>query len=340
MGFTCAAALLMPGCRRDESASSSTGAVGDEQLSAGGTAADDQRPRGVDSQDDHRTPRALPKSNDIPGWVKSEPARLVEFDEVVRGDPTWAGMRRFRIRRMVRCAYDAEEGAARADVLFIEAATPDDAFGIFSLLTRQPGKLSNDGKTMRSIEVTPAGTVMAGWHGWTCVRIEFTGTDVLQDDPAYTSLCDRILFHVPASDDSPLMVGILSRQGLAGTKIWLVRSVAALARSGEKTLQSIDASAMDVRLGLDGNATLSVAAVRVGADEPHNLVWLVHYEDAAQAAAARERYRRALATGEGQLDMNTIITDPKGLFLAGSWTASQESIQNQLPVLGEALPGE
>ena len=80
-----------------------------------------------------------------------------------------------------------------------------------------------------------------------------------------------------------------------------------------------------------------------GVDEVGDGCFLCHYrdrpdDDAANAAAAYKRCQDAPKSAGSDLDRNTLTIEPKGTFFAGTWTAGQESIQNLLPVLREALP--
>ncbi len=124
------------------------------------------------------------------------------------------------------------------------------------------------------------------------------------------------------------------------SKLWLVRSTAALAAADHPVLRHIDPMIMDARLGLKGAGFLAVALVSVGEGELPNMLWLVRYESPTEAQAAARRYQQALESPRGKLDADTIVDEPKGRYLAGSWTAGQESIQNLLPRLRTILPEE
>ncbi len=335
----CAAGLILLACRREAPAPSPKSPPGsgtpDTSAAPPDSMVPTDHPVGVDDQDDPDAPWALPKTDEIRGWVKTRPVEPVTLDRLLEDDPRWEAIRTFRIRRAARCAYGLED--TTADVWFIEAAAPLDAFGVFSVLTPQPGQASSADRSVRATDVAATGLVMSGWQGNACVRIRFTGAGGEQIDRARDRLFGRILFNLPAADP-PLLMRLIPPDKSAGTKLWVARSLAALAQANQATLRGIDAESMDARLGLTGEAALSVATVPVADDEPDNLIWLVEYQDPAETATAHARYQQALATPESDLDRNTFTLEPKGVFLAGSWTADQESVQNLLPRLREALP--
>jgi len=300
------------------------------------------RATNMDDQDDPRGPRALPKTDELRDWVKTEPVRVAgpgELDRFMANPALRTALATFPIHQVAHCTYAARNKNTTASVLFIEAATPDDAFGTFSILTPQPGHWNRADGSVRASEISGEGRTVLGWQGKSCLRIIFTGRADAQTSSQCDRLFERILFNIPTADP-PLLVRVSPGGKLAGAQLWVVRSTVALGAVSEQGLRQIDPAVMDTRLGLDGNAILSVAAVEVAMDEPYNLIWLVHYPDPAEANAAHKRYQQALRSPASDLDRNTIIDQPKGRFLAGSWTADQESIPHQhlLEELREALP--
>ena len=298
--------------------------------------------RGVDDRDSPDAPRALPKTSDLRDWVKSEPVRVVAANQLaalVENASLRSLLATFHLRRVARCAYQGKPGTAR--VLLIEAQTPADAFGIFSVLSPKPGELQPADGSVRATNASATGQTMAAWQGEACLQIEFSGGTGDSGRPECERLFNNIVFNLPAADP-PLLLQAIPVDRRRDCQVWVVRSTAALATVRNEVLRKIDPATMDQRLGLTGEAMLSVAAVPVAEDEPPNLIWIVQYADPPAAAVAYQRYQQALVSPVGELDHNTLPYPPKGVFLAGSWTADQESIPNKslLPVLLKALPAQ
>ncbi len=323
-----AAAALWPGCRRGDRPES-----GDP-----GTAQPDTRPAGpiaADAQDDLDAPRALPRSYELAGWVKTAPVAVAlpqDAGRLVEDGRTRELLSLFTIDRVARCRY--ERGPLKADVLLISTPAPADAFGIFSLLAPVPLRPARD-QSMRATWTAGESTVMAAWQGQTCIDVTVSGP---ADELASAGpLLDRIVFNLPAADP-PLLLQVIPEDRLADTRMWLVRSAHALRLADHRVLRELDAGRMNDQLGLDGKVLLNVAAISVDPGEPPNLIWLAEYADAAAAKAVHERYAKLLEAPSGELDSNTLLGDPRGALVFGSWAADQESVQRLLPRLRQALP--
>jgi len=295
----------------------------------------------MDAQDAPDAPRAIPKSHELHGWIKSDPVRVFPASDLASGMPDPARralLTSFHLQRLARCAYLREGSTETAAVLFIEAASPEDAFGVFSVTTTQLGTLHKDG-TIRATEQDGETITVSGWQGNVFAQVRCRTESGKAPAPEDGDLLlASILFNVPSADPPWLLRAIQSEKGEA-KKLWVVRSTAALVASHHPVLSQIDPAVMDARLGLKGEQILAVAAVQVGPGEPPNLVWLAQYRQPADAQAANDRYQKALGPDATGLDANTLVHEPKGAYLAGSWTADQESIQHQLTKLGTILPG-
>ena len=327
--------MLIPACDRDS--------AGPDSASAGASPTSVPSPRparvvGVDDLDDPDVPRALPKTGRVRGWVKTQPVRVRpadRWDEVIPDADRRAIMKTFKLRRAARCAYTLDE--IEVDVLLVEGATPIDAYGLFSVLTRPAGTFMPDDGSVRAVEISGDQVTMSGWQGDAYVRVRAPRTSDDRGEAACRRVFIKILFDLPAADP-PLLAQAVSSAGQAESRVWLVRSCSALAEVDHPVLAAIDAPTMDARLGLDGEAVLSIAAVRVADDEPDNLIWLIEYPAPEAAAAAYQRYQSVHTAPADDLDRNTLPFEPKGRFFVGSWTAGAESIAQNLPKLRAALP--
>jgi len=334
--FSIAACLLLLGCGRDEPAkptSEPETAVEGESAPAAKVAW--QPPSPVDAQDDPGRPRALPKSNEVVGWIKTKPIRLTPIDEAqtFKSDSgSEISLATFQLKKIARCGYEHEK--AKADVLLIECATASDAFGVFSLLTKGSAAEVTADKSVRCVH--QPSRMYSGWQGRSFVQVRLSGADGDETNRAGALLANRILFSLPTSEP-PMLMQMVPEPQRQGGKLWLVRRTAALKQIPVSTFRQLNAEVMDARLGLDGETFLSVAAIKVAPDEPDNLIWLLECPDEAAAAKVYERYQAALTTPVSRLDSDTILTEPIGHLLLGSWTAGQESIQNLLSQLKQAV---
>lgn len=291
---------------------------------------------GVDDRDDPSAPRALPMSGEVRGWVKVEPILPVPLDRLAESDASLEVLESLRIDAIFRCRYANE--STTADVTLIQAATPADAFGAFSVITPQDCQPPGPDGSVQAVDVTDEAVMISGWQGRTCVRVSCSQAGERPKHADCDRLTSAILFNLRPAD-APLLMRMIPQEKLPGVKIWVVRSVSSLARARHPTLRKLADVGMDKRLRLDGQPLLSVARVPVaGENEPPNLIWLVEYPDAEWATAVYERYTAALSAVDNDIDARTILQNPQGVYLAGSWTAGQESLQNLLPRLREALP--
>ncbi len=293
------------------------------------------RPKAADDQDAPHSPRQLPRTGELRGWTKIEPVRLLTpgrgrlFND--REQNRIAST--FRISLGARCAY-VNEGL-RAEVVFVEGATPEDAFGLFTSLSigslapkRADGSMVATGQWRGE----PA---FWGWQGTRFVQVRLSSA---AGEPSYDSarpLFERILFSVPAAEP-PLLLRVLPPD-IGSLRPWLVRSTTALAFANNATLRSVCNARLDDTLGLDGTAVLSIVAIQ---QEPAaaNVLWVVEYPHPDAAAEAARRYTAKLRLTSDGLAVATRVEPPQGRFLLGTWTAGAEVRSPILPRLRAALP--
>ncbi len=373
LGGALLAAGLLPACDRSEEDESGyfTGYEQPAEPASPDATAEPQpapgapRVAGVDLQDHPKAPRSLPKSNDLPGWVKTKPVQVVppaDLDTLLRDERLATALRTFQLEQAAACSY--EWPGATADVLFFEAHTPTDAFGVFSLLTQRGGhQVRSEDRSIRVIEVATDAWKMLAWQGKTCLLLRFPGSVTTPAMNAVAQLCNRIVFSVPAAD-APLMLQIIPPDRLMDTKVWVVRSTAALRAVLDVKMAQVSTSELDARLGLTGDVLLWIGAVHPPRIEPlptgepdvdgaasgglpavsplsddaPNMLWVAQYQDAASASAAYQQYQQALADPKTDLDRNTQVEPPHGQFLAGTWTMDLEATYPLLRSLVQALP--
>ena len=312
-------------------------------------------PVGVDTQDDPQAPRALPESNDLPGWIKTRPVRVAgagQFKSLLADAALLDAADTFRIDRAASCTY--EWPPVRADVLFFETASPDDAFGLFSVITRQAGLRvrPEDGMMIEQRQAADGFTV-TGWQGKHCLVVNMGGTANDDEQRRGERLARRILFGLPSADP-PFILRAIPPAMLADGKVWMVRKTEALKHTALPALARVAAAGLDEVLGLTGSEKLWIAAVGKRTTDPASsaapasqpadtpatthLIWIVQYADDAPARQAYQRYQQRLGGPGTALDRQTVLREPRGPYLAGSWTGAAESADPLLPVLMDILP--
>ncbi len=300
---------------------------------------------GADDRDAPNSPAVLPRSHEFAGWVKHAPVRVVSpeaLDSLIGDETLRRAMNSYRLKLVAHCVYryvPPEEAAPLLlDVLWAEAFDPDDAFGLFSVMAPPPRGLNADGSQTAECRLADGPLKLFGWQGVVCVRM----TAEADDDRATLAAAARILrakllFSIPRADP-PELLRLLPRDRLLPEREWLVRKAVALQLPGAAELPAVASDRLDALLGLDGRVWLAVAAYEVAPAEPPNYVWIARYPDAAAAAQAFERYQAELDQPQDEVDRNTMLAGPRGRFVAGTWTADQESVQHLLPRLLPLLP--
>jgi hypothetical protein len=302
-------------------------------------------PPGADDRDAPNAPAVLPRSYDIAGWVKQEPVRVAPPDKLallVADEGLRTVMESYRLTLVARCVYRYASQDATAplllDVIWVEANDADDAFGLFSVMAAPPRGLNADGSQTAERKDADGALRLFGWQGNV-----FAQMTALSDDDRGTltaaarMLRAKLLFSV-ARADPPELLRSLPRDHLLPEREWLVRRAVALKSPGAGELPPVDPAALDAALGLDGDVLLAIAGYEAAQGESPNYVWVARYGDSDGAMRAAERYQGLLDAPKNEVDRNTMVAGPQRQFLAGTWTADQESIQHLLPRLLAALP--
>jgi len=312
-------------------------------------------PTPADDLDDPRAPRALPDSNDVAGWIKTHPIRVAGPDrpgQLVSLIPQLERrqtIQQYRLERASACTYEVDK--ITADVLFLEMADPDDAFGLFSVWTSCVGKMIDAAGMMFEINRNQEGYDIVGWQGTTCLAMNVTARAHQDAEKSAEQLARHILFNVP-STDPPFIIRAIPSAMLTNGKVWMVRRTTALTNSPVPLLADVAAADLDEVLGLTGAEKLWIAALGqpspTTADNLPNtatslptwshVIWVVRYAEAADANQAFSRYQKKLASPRTGLDHRTIVREPVGTYLVGSWTADAEAAKPVLPALIDMLP--
>jgi hypothetical protein len=334
-----AAALMQAGCGRDE-ASPSAGNADPNQTtgSATGGVYVNTQP-GADADDDPGQPRALPRTGQVAGWVKTRAVSTApagRLADLIKDPDVLAVVKAFQVKSLASCRYNQQ--ITSAEVVFIETASPADAFGLVSVLVPEPAELLPADRSVRAVHVGNADMRMAAQQGKVCVLVDVSGrVETESVRRASRRLMDNILFTLPAADP-PLLMQVIPQPQQASTKLWLVRDMTVLAKTVHPLIQRVATRSVNQTLGLSGDATIAIAAVPATEEEPAHLIWLAEYPtpDAAKAAYGRCKATTRPASSSGELHLT--VLEPKGSRLAGVWTEQTGTASRLLKSLHDALP--
>lgn len=330
-------AISLPaGCEKPPAATQPNGGKADGATTTApeGLAA---TPVGRDAQDDPDAPRALPRSSEVQGWIKTEAARaavaekMVEFVEDTSIRRLLDG---FKFTRLARAGYQSPH--ARAEVFLAEGLRPEDALGAFSLAVGGAACTPGEDGSLRAAQTIDGKLVLLAWQGTTLARVEGT-LEREEGRRDCERLLARMLFALPMAEP-PLLMQAVKEVPQEVCRFWIARSSGPLARQPNPRLRQIDPAGLDARLGLNGEALLSVVAVEQTRGAAPVVLWLAQYPTADEAKAAAERYAQALATEPRGLDAVTFVGSAKADYLIGTWTADQETARQMVKMLEEALP--
>jgi len=297
--------------------------------------------RGVDERDDARAPKCLPKSGEAGPWVKVEPVSVAEatrLGEVVSLKEA-GRLAYFRIARAARCAYAMtgdHPGGGRADVqaVLIEAETVEDAYGLLTCQAPAGEKLNVGGETR---VVKDGGLHLHCWQGYAYLHL-------WQEPPARASIEEMLplLRHVAAKAETaplPAALAWLPQEGTEPSGRWLLRHLTSLPADALAAGAPPDQARASELLGLDRRTLMGLASYRLPGAKRPNVVWVVRYPSEDAAATAYARYTEFLANPPDPSWESTNLLRPQGLYLIGTWTAEEESLQFVLPRIQEKLRG-
>ena len=291
--------------------------------------------------DDPNTPAYFPINEEVPGWGKVEPVRRAtpgKYEQLVDADDDLLRLTdTFRTRAMMACAYEYGKGSdnVRADILIVETLMPEDAYGLLSVMSNAAAS-SNIG-SMTRID-TENGLTYHTWQGGTYVRMRVTGIDTPADAEPAESLLVSITNQIPSSEPPEILqwVSLLNRPMVHQ---WLGRQMASFRTPATSAMPLYDPPEIDDVLGTSQETLVAVFAFEVPDDEPPNFVWVVQYPNRQEAKAAYDRYGTLLEELAASSPVNTLLAEPVGRYLVGTWTADQESVDPVISLITASLPG-
>jgi hypothetical protein len=99
-----------------------------------------------------------------------------------------------------------------------------------------------------------------------------------------------------------------------------------------------DADRLSSILGLGPETLMAISQYDVPQGRRPDTVWLIRYPTPEAARDAQARYVRLLESDTSGHARSTSVLDPHGRFLAGTWSAEEESLIFVLPRVVQLLP--
>lgn len=296
-------------------------------------------PGGAGAADDPGAPECLLAAAKADGWTKAGPIRVFASTQVDRVVTRTEARRfsRFRVQSAATGQYESVPsggaGRQRASVLVVETDSPEDAYGILTCQSGSRERLRVGGETRVDRH---GGLHLHCWQGRSYVRV-----DVSAADPETTEQAIRLLLVITeriARSDRPAMLAAIPSDVSADQGLWLVRHLAALPSPVMDFPRAPDVQNVSRLLGLNETTLLCVARCASAEMRGPNVVWVVHYPTNKAAYDAHARYSRYLIEHDDPSAASTNLLPPHGPFLAGTWTAEEESLQYLLPRISRLLP--
>jgi hypothetical protein len=337
----CAAFLviLISACRQDAARKTppSTAPSGDTAAAVPASA-----PRPGDAANDLRSdspaPPYLPAALPQEGWTRREPVRTAQAADLGKllspSQKIWFDHFRLKTAASTTYSWNGEGREVLARVVVLEAASPEDAYGLMSCQSGSSNLLNVGGETRVETGVE------LHFHCWQGNAYIHLWTD--PTDEKATLQARRLLAHIAGRiprTDPPALVEAMPRENLKPGRQWLVRNLAGLPSAVFAHPAGLDLGEVARLLGMSSDTLMCIASYEVPESRRANTVWVVRYPNEQEANEAYERYSRRLAEAtSGSPWQSTMLSPPHGPFLIGTWTAEEESIQYMVPRIEELLP--
>lgn len=292
------------------------------------------------SKDDPAAPGWLPKPEEIGGWVRASSVQAVYPGE-------WHRLKNGRMldaaeALALRCAYSfrytaalPQPGCAVADVVLVEGATVEDAFGLAAALTA-PNPTHNLVGSRSCFEDIGDTRVVHGWQGKYYLHVVMKRRGEAAPQVSVERLAAALLRPVPSAEP-PELIKCFPLAGQAPGRVWLTRRhLHIFPEAVHRDVLRGSALETTKALGLNADTLMAVVAYSPGEGERLNYVWVVKYPTPQAAAEAVGRYKSILRKIKpAPLVQMELPTDPEGQresrYLIGTWTADQESIMHVMP---------
>lgn len=294
-------------------------------------------PKPADAGDDALAPGCLPKSGAAGDWIKVAPIKTYSAAALIKTLPPELGARvaTFGVKSAAACAYARPAGGrhCQADVLLIEATRVDDAYGLMTIQSSAP-EAEIGGCLIRT--ETREGLHFHAWQGLNYVHVWSVDTDEAAA-AAMRKLVQNIASRIQREEPPALLDALPQQNALPGRR-WLVRSLTALPSDALGLSPRPDWAKLSEVLTLGPDTITAICQYDVPKGRRPDTVWVISYSSVEAARDAYARYIRHLEQDGSPASLSTNVSEPRGRFLAGTWTTEEESILYVLPRVMQLLP--
>lgn len=282
----------------------------------------------VDDRDDPTYSRRLPRSDDLDAWAKTKAVIQVPADALdTRLGTVLDG---YRIEWACAAEYttDTAYGKMPVEVVLVKTDTVSDAFGMLTVMCSDRVSLSGD---EGSCSVPSAGTAGAAEYRTKGAYFAMVRQKQADDggasrgiQPQLADLADIVVFNVPGGGQAPALVDVFPDEP-APAKLAVIRRAKALGGPAVidafRDFANIGPDRFDDMLRMTGEPLAAVATYDVNGWDTPNIVLVVRYPDAAEAALAESKLKLYREPG----NVNRLLFERYRQYIVATFTPEQES---------------
>lgn len=197
--------IAVAGCDRQPKPEADSDLQPTATATAPGESSDASSPRAVDAQDAPEAPRALPRSSEVQGWVKTGAVKVGSGDQIsayVQDAELASILGGYRFQQVANAEYTSPH--AKAVVFMARGVTPEDALGAFSVVSDGADCATRNDGSLRLSQVDGDNATFTGWQGNDFIRV-----DCSTERPEGLKDCERLLGRTIfglASAEPPLLM--------------------------------------------------------------------------------------------------------------------------------------
>jgi hypothetical protein len=301
------------------------------------TPSEDQKPKKVEPTGPHAALLKLfPGVGDVTDWKAAGDAKVygpapAEGVEPLTADPGASGVlvQGYGYTKSATRKYVRGTGAETVTVRIFEMTGPQDAYGVFSV--------SSSGQQFPNVGLAArmSTSAISFAKGSYFATIEYAGIN--QASPVLMEFARAIADQIPAPGYRPAILESFPLQSVEGERYYL-HTFATL--GALPFVPKSDPAGMARALALGPTTDVAVMGYPTGKPGTFNYLFVIHYMNDADAQAAYKAYFESyLAQSTNRAEHNTAVAPPVHGYLAGTFNAEENSVNDQLAKLLAGLGG-
>jgi len=281
--------------------------------------------------------KLLPGSADITNWKPDGPAEIFatapDPATGVKGleadvGPAAGAYQTYEYVASAKRTYVRGQAGETMTVRVFNMKTPSEAFGVFSV------RAGGDQFPLVGLAARMSATALGFVKGSYYVALEYRGTGDAR--PALMEFGRWVADQVTSPGYRPALLETFPLGSVAGQRYYLheFETLASLrfVPQGEPTT-------MARMLGLSGDADVGIMGYSTSREGVLNYLFVIKYPTSVDASAAYTAYNGYLESSDNPTEKNVAVAPPVGAYLAGTFNAEENSINDRLAKLLESLGG-